>query len=103
MEKVGSIVSKEKKKIKDEELDQIAGGGEYEDTIKQLAEKGIITGYDLDDFKPKETPESLINKIVATGICPLCKKNISSTKHDIYSFESAKKHIYEECDVYKNW
>ena len=26
-----------------------------------------------------------------------------NSKHDIYSFESAKKHIYEECDVYKNW
>jgi hypothetical protein len=118
MEKEGKIMSEEKKnltdeerkKLKDEELDKVSGGYDltdinseaYSEAIKQLASEKFINGYDYDQFKPKESITNIVNKIVKTGVCPLCSQTIFSKNNDVDIINKAKKHVYDECIIYKN-
>ncbi len=94
------------KKLKDEELDKVSGGYDLTDinseVIKQLGSEKYINGYDSDQFKPKESITNIVNKIVATGVCPLCSQTIFSKNNDVDIINKAKKHVYDECIIYKN-
>ena len=52
----------------------------------------------LDTIKEK----ICVNKIVATGVCPLCSQTIFSKNNDVDIIKIAKKHVYDECIIYKN-
>ena len=105
-----NLTKEERKELKDEELDKVSGGydltdinsEEYSEAIKQLGSEKIINGYDSDQFKPKESITNIVNIIVATGVCPLCSQTIFSKNNDVDIIKKAKKHVYDECIIYKN-